>query len=115
MTPTTPNAVSHSPSPESSNPAPPNPGAPLEPARPSRAPLWLLRADLFLSVMLHLYLGLILLFAPWMRFWTLNRFFLYYAPVAHFTQNGAVRGVISGLGLLNFWIALAEAIHYKES
>jgi hypothetical protein len=35
--------------------------------------------------------------------------------VAHFSQNGAVRGVVSGLGLLNLWIGLAEAIYYKES
>jgi len=65
--------------------------------------------------MVHLYLGLLLLFFPWMHFWTLNRFFLYYAPVAHFMQSGAVRGMVSGLGLLNFWIALSDAIHYKES
>ncbi|HTV14308.1 MAG TPA: hypothetical protein VME68_06310 [Acidobacteriaceae bacterium] len=83
--------------------------------QPSPTPLWLLRADLFLSVMVHLYLGLFLLFLPWLHFWTLNRFFLYYAPLAHVTQNGAVRGIVSGLGLLNFWIALSDAIHYKES
>jgi hypothetical protein len=81
---------------------------------PSRATRWLYRADLYLSVMVHLYLGLILFFFPWSHYWTLNRFFLYYAPVAHFTQNGAVRGVVSGLGLLNLWVALAEALHYKE-
>jgi hypothetical protein len=85
------------------------------PAQPSRSVLWLQRADLFLRVMVRLYLGLILFFLPWTHLWTLNRFFLYYAPVAHFTQNGAVRGVVSGLGLLNLWIALAEAIHFKES
>lgn len=65
--------------------------------------------------MVHLYLGLFLFFMPWLHFWTLNRLFLYYAPVAHFTQSGAVRGVVSGLGLLNLWIALSDAIHYKES
>lgn len=65
--------------------------------------------------MVRLYLGLILFFLPWTHLWMLNRFFLYYSAVAHFTQNGAVRGVVSGLGLLNLWIALAEAIHFKES
>jgi hypothetical protein len=28
---------------------------------------------------------------------------------------GAVRGVISGLGVLNLWIAVDEAVHYRES
>lgn len=80
-----------------------------EPAR------WIRRADLFLRVLVRLYLGLILFFLPWTRLWTFNRFFLYYAPVAHFTSSGALRGIVSGLGLLNLWIAISDAIHYKES
>jgi hypothetical protein len=112
MMPPSSNAVSPPPSPESSSPVPSNPiPAPV----PSRGALWLYRADLFLGVMVRLYLGLILFFLPWTHYWTANRFFLYYAPVLHFTQNGAVRGVVSGLGLLNLWIALAEAVHFKES
>jgi len=79
------------------------------------APHWLQRADIFLRVMVRLYLGLILFFLPWTRFWTLNRFFLYFAVIARIAQNGAVRGIVSGLGLLNFWIAISEAIHYKEN
>jgi len=65
--------------------------------------------------MVRLYLGLILLFLPWTRLWTFNRFFLYFAPVAHVMSSGAVRGMVSGLGLLNLWIAVSEAIHYKEN
>ena len=73
-----------------------------------------MRADLFLRVMVRLYIGLILFFIPWTHLWTLNRFFLYYASVAHVLQNGALRGIVSGLGLLNLWIAIAEAIQYRE-
>jgi hypothetical protein len=81
----------------------------------SRAILWIQRANLFLGVMIHLYFGLFLFFIPWTQWWTMNRFLLYFAPVAHISHNGAVRGMISGLGLLNLWVGLAEAIHYKES
>lgn len=108
-----PNAVSSPPAEEpgsSSSSQPPRPAA--GPDVPS--PRWLLRADLFLRVMVRLYIGLILFFIPWTHFWTLNRFFLYYAPVAHVLENGAVRGMVSGLGLLNLWIAIAEAIQYRE-
>jgi hypothetical protein len=28
---------------------------------------------------------------------------------------GAVRGVVSGLGLLNLWIAIVEAVHFRRS
>lgn len=76
---------------------------------------WLHRADFFLLVMLRLYIGLILLFLPWTHLWTYNRFFVYYNVVAHLTQNGAFRGIVSGLGLLNLWFAIADAIHYRES
>lgn len=65
--------------------------------------------------MVQLYIGLILVFLPWTHFWALNRLFLYYASVAHLTGSGAFRGLVSGLGLLNLWIAVAEAIHYKEN
>ncbi|MGA8110352.1 MAG: hypothetical protein WB974_12995 [Acidobacteriaceae bacterium] len=75
---------------------------------------WLHRADLVLRVIVRLYIGIILVFLPWTHFWDYNRFFLYYAPFARFTESGALRGLISGLGLLNLWIALSEALHYRE-
>jgi hypothetical protein len=77
--------------------------------------LWLRRADLFVRVIVQLYIGLILVFLPWTHAWTYNRFFLYYASVARLVDAGAMRGLVSGLGLLNLWIAISEAIHYKET
>lgn len=65
--------------------------------------------------MIRLYLGLILFFLPWTHLWTFNRFFLYYAPVAAVIESGAFRGLVSGLGLLNLWIGISEAIEYKEN
>jgi hypothetical protein len=82
---------------------------------PPRHDRWLSRADLFFRVILEMYMGLILFFCPWTHFWTYNRFLLYFAPVARFASTGAVRGLVSGLGLLNLWIAISDAVHYKES
>jgi hypothetical protein len=100
-------------------PAPPSPrpGSTADPAPPDqqRAAHWLRRADLFLRVIVRLYIGFILVFLPWTHVWAFNRFFVYYAPVSHLMESGAVRGVVSGLGLLNLWIAISEAFHYKES
>ncbi len=96
----------------------PNPASPAATA-PSpeehRATHWLQRADLFLRVIIRLYVGIILVFLPWTHPWAYNRFFLYYAPVAKLVESGAIRGLVSGLGLLNLWIAISDAIHYKES
>jgi hypothetical protein len=34
--------------------------------------------------------------------------------LAAILHNGAVRGVISGLGLLDIWIGISEAVHYRD-
>ena len=106
--------MSHSPNVISPPPAPP-PVSPTATPGPYPSTHWLRRADLFVRVMLHLYIGFFLVFLPWTRFWDFIRFFLYYAHVAPLVESGAVRGLASGLGLLNLWIAISEAIHHKES
>jgi len=107
--PQSPNAVSPT-------PAAPSAGPGVTPApQPHRSAQWLRRADLFVRVLVRLYIGLILIFLPWTRVWAFNRFFLYYGQVSRLMESGAVRGLVSGLGLLNLWIAISEAIHYKES
>lgn len=75
---------------------------------------WLRRLDLFLRVSVRLYLGLLLVALPWMRVWNDNHFFTLYPPLGTFAESGAVRGVVSGLGFLNLWIALSEAFHYRN-
>ena len=97
----------------SSSPPPEAAPGPTPPQQ-HKSTLWLHRTDLFLRVIIRLYIGIVLVFLPWTHLWDYNRFFLYYAPIAHFTQSGAVRGLVSGLGLLNLWIALSEAIRYKD-
>lgn len=109
--------MSHSPnlvSPASAPPPASSAATPIPP-QPPRSTHWLRRVDLFLRVIIRLYIGLILVFLPWTRVWAFNRFFLYYAHVARLAESGAVRGLVSGLGLLNLWIAISEAIHYKEN
>jgi hypothetical protein len=107
--PSPPNLISPAP------PASPPATATQNPPNPQHAAHWLHRTDLFLRVVVRLYIGIILVFLPWTHVWAFNRFFLYYAPVAHLVESGAVRGLVSGLGLLNLWIAVSEAIQYKEN
>lgn len=86
-----------------------------EPGRESRDMLWLRRLELFLRVVVRLYLGLLLVALPWMHFWDENHFFVLYPRLGALGQSGAVRGLISGLGLLNIWIAASEAIHFRDA
>ncbi len=79
------------------------------------APIWLRRVELFLRVIVRLYLGMLVVLLPWLHQWVDNRFFNFWPQLASLAANGAVRGVVSGLGLLNIWIAISDAIHYRDS
>ena len=79
------------------------------------APIWLQRLSLFVLVCFCFYLGVLLLIAPWWpRLWDENHLFLLYPTLSQVAHNGFVRGIVSGLGLLNLWIGASEAIHYQE-
>lgn len=80
-----------------------------------RAPRWLIRVELFLRVMLRIYIGLAVCYAPWSHtFWDQNPVFLQFPALGSIATNGAVRGLVSGLGLLNLWIAFQDAIRHRD-
>jgi hypothetical protein len=80
-----------------------------------RVPRWLERVELFLRVMLRMYIGLAICYAPWSHnFWDQNPIFLQSTALADFARLGAVRGIFSGLGLLNLWIAFQDAIRRRD-
>jgi len=80
---------------------------------PQRIPRWLERSELFLRVLLRMYIGLAVCYAPWSSlFWDQNPLFLQFPTLSIYAANGAVRGIVSGLGLLNLWIAFNDAIRH---
>jgi len=80
---------------------------------PHRLPRWLEKAELLLRVLLRMYIGLAVCVAPWWpMFWDQNPLFLQFPTLSIYAANGAVRGIVSGLGLLNLWIALQDAIRH---
>ena len=94
-------------------PEPKPPAAEIEPVRV--APLWLQRMSLGVLVLFCLYLGALVAALPWWpRIWDDNPFLFAHPRVYEFLHIGAVRGVISGLGLLDIWIGISEAVHYRD-
>ncbi len=82
---------------------------------PGTAPVWLQRLSLFILVLFCVYLGVLVTVLPWWsRLWDHNLWINAHPALAAFLQNGAVRGVISGLGLLDIWIGISEAVHYRD-
>jgi hypothetical protein len=79
------------------------------------APVWLQRLSLFVLVLFCVYLGVLVMILPWWtRVWDNNGYIEARPMLAAVLHNGAVRGVISGLGLLDIWIGISEAIHYRD-
>jgi hypothetical protein len=95
--------------------APPPPEA-TEPERAKGgAPIWLQRLSLFVLVLFCVYLGVLVMVLPWWaRVWDQNLYIQSHPALAAVLQNGAVRGLISGVGLLDIWIGVSEAVHYRD-
>ena len=61
-------------------------------------------------VSLFLPMGLLLLVMPWSVFWDRNYFAQAIPAVQAFVGNNYVRGAVSGLGLVNLYLGLAEIV-----
>ena len=70
---------------------------------------------MFMRVLLRMYIGLAVCFAPWSRmFWDQNPLFVQFPTLSIYAANGAVRGIVSGLGLLNLWIAFRIVLQRRD-
>lgn len=79
------------------------------------APVWLQRLSLGVLVIFCLYLGLLIALLPWWKeMWDRNPLLLRHPALRAFLMKGTVRGLISGLGVLDLWIGISELIHYRD-
>ena len=75
---------------------------------------WLNRIALSLFVLFCTVLGVWLALLPWSLQWTDNPLLWTHPDLRTFLGYGFVRGVCSGLGILDLWIGIREASHYTE-
>ncbi len=57
---------------------------------------------------------MILLVLPWTPVWTQNSLLTGYPALQTIADHGFLRGAVSGLGLINIWIGIYDAVQYKE-
>ena len=76
--------------------------------------LWLHRTSIFLFVLISAVAGVLLVILPWTPEWTDNYLLLSYPWLRTLMTTGFIRGLCSGLGLLDIWIGFWEALHYHE-
>lgn len=76
--------------------------------------LWLHRITVLMFVFLCASVGVLLVILPWRPEWTDNHLLFAYPALREVVASGFVRGVCSGLGILDIWIGFWEAVHYHE-
>jgi len=76
--------------------------------------VWLLRLRALLFVTACATFGVLLIILPWTDKWTDNPLLLSSPGLRQFISNGFVRGLCSGLGILDLWLGFWEAIYYHE-
>lgn len=67
------------------------------------------RLAIFLSVLSSLLVGIILVIAPWTTWWDSNYLLHPHPVVRALVLSAFTRGTVSGLGLINIFLALLEA------
>lgn len=85
------------------------------PPRPSRSQIWMQRIWVMVFVLFCLEVGIVLIVGPWTPAWRDNSLSTGFPALHEFLMNGFVRGAISGVGLVDFWIGISRAISYRET
>jgi hypothetical protein len=97
----------------------PEPDGPVlvlpQPPEPKRQNVWVQRIWLVVFVLFCLEVGIILTVLPWTPIWTNNSLLLGRPQIHDFLMQNFVRGLVSGLGLIDIWMGVAEAVRYRES
>jgi hypothetical protein len=106
-----PTRIASAPAPD---PAPATPENSAAPVTVTRFQIWMHRLLVLLFVFVCAAAGVLLVVLPWTPQWTDNLLLLRYPALRALVTNGFVRGLCSGLGMLDIWIGFSEAIHYHE-
>lgn len=77
-------------------------------------PIWMQRTFLIIFVLLCIEIGIVLVAVPWRPVWSDNGLLTNYPNLRTFLRLGFVRGAVTGIGLLDIWIGIWEAVHYRE-
>jgi len=96
----------------SSNLAPP--ASPPPPGEYTEPPVWLQRILVSIYVLFCMTLGMALVTLPWLGNWFEDGLVARWPALQHLLQNGFVRGAISGLGFVDIWLGVMEAVTYRD-
>jgi len=82
--------------------------------KPSKWELWRSRLFLLELMFVCFVVGIVLIVAPWTDYWTNNPLLSGFPQLRQILTYDFVRGLVSGLGLADIWLAVIEVIRYRE-
>jgi hypothetical protein len=85
------------------------------PQPPSSVAIWIDRIALVIRVVFYIELGMLLAVLPWTRLWTDNNLVSSLPNLRQVLQLNFVRGLVTGIGLVDVWIGIWEAVRYREN
>ena len=85
------------------------------PEPPSSVAIWIDRLGLVIRVVFYIELGMLLAVLPWTRLWTENSLVMGMPRLREAMQMNFLRGVVTGVGLVDIWIGIWEAVRYREN
>jgi len=85
-----------------------------EPPPDSGQRLWR-RVQAVVFILFCLEIGVVLVLFPWSQSWERNYLFSLAPGWSDLFSSGYFRGAISGIGVVNVWIALSEAWRLRSS
>lgn len=77
-------------------------------------PVWLQRLFALVYVLFCMVLGMILITMPWKGDWFDTGLISRWPTLQAFLQHGFVRGAVSGLGIVDIWLGVMEAVNYHD-
>jgi hypothetical protein len=79
-----------------------------------RSSVWQHRISQLVLVVFCSWLGMVLVVLPWTQDWTQNRFLLHWPAVRDVLALNFVRGTASGLGVIDIWVGIWQAVNYHD-
>jgi hypothetical protein len=67
-----------------------------------------------IRVVFYIELGMLLAVLPWTRLWINNSLVMDFPRLNGILQMNFVRGLVTGVGLVDIWIGVWEAVRYRE-
>jgi hypothetical protein len=77
-------------------------------------PVWAQRLLLGIEVGISVWTGILVLVLPWTPLWTENPLLGVVPGLKLLLNSTFLRGMISGIGLVDIWTGVAYALHYRD-